>query len=174
MRRSPNPRSLDGEDVQRAPELVDHEGREGLSLDVLADEDEVLADLENLLKGGEQLLDGGELLVGDEDVGIVDLGDHPLLVRDEVGRDVAAVDLHPLYELLLVADALGFLDSDHAVLADLLHHVGDETAHLVVMGGEGSDLRDLLLALDGVCHVGDGVSEGDHALLDSSLDRHGI
>ena len=144
---------LDGEDVQRAPKLVDHEGCEGLALNVLAYEDEVLADLEDLLKGRKELLDRGELLVRDEDVRIVDLGDHPLLIGDEVGGDVAAVDLHTLDELLLVADALRLFYGNHAVLADLLHHVGDEAAHLVVVGGQGSDLGDLLLALDGVRHV---------------------
>jgi hypothetical protein len=44
-------------------------------------------------------------------------------------------------------EALGLLDRDDAVLADLLHRLGDEVADLgVVVGGDGADLGDLLLA----------------------------
>ena len=37
-----------------------------------------------------------DLLVGDQDEGLVELGFHPLGVGDEVGGDVAAVELHAL------------------------------------------------------------------------------
>ena len=40
---------------------------------------------------------------------------------------------------------LGFLDGDGAVLADLVHRVGDDVADFrVPVGGNGGDLRDLL------------------------------
>ena len=45
-------------------------------------------------------------------------------------------------------ESLGLLDRDHAVLADLVHHLGDEIADLLVSRGDGGDLGDLLLALD--------------------------
>ena len=87
-----------------------------------------------------------DLLVGDQDVRLVELGFHPLGVGDEVGRDVAAVDLHALGVLGLELEALGLLDGDDAVLADLLHHLGDQVADLLVGGRDGGDLGDLLLA----------------------------
>ena len=80
--------------------------------------------------------------------GLVELGLHPLGVGDEVGRDVAAVELHALGVLGLELEALGLLDGDDAVLADLLHHLGDQVADLRVGGGDGGDLGDLVLALD--------------------------
>jgi hypothetical protein len=53
---------------------------------------------------------------------------HPLRIRHEVGREVAAVELHALDRLEGGLEALGLLDRDDAVLADLLHGVGDEVA----------------------------------------------
>ena len=69
-------------------------------------------------------------------------------VGDEVGGDVAAVDLHALGVLGLELEALGLLDRDDAVLADLVHHLGDQVADLRVGGGDRGDLGDLVLALD--------------------------
>ena len=51
--------------------------------------------------------DRGDLLVGDQDVGILDLGVHAVGVGDEVGRDVAAVELHALDVLGLELQARG-------------------------------------------------------------------
>ena len=44
------------------------------------------------------------------------------------------VDLHPLDEVLLIVEALGLFDGDDSVLADLLHDLGDQGAHLFVVG----------------------------------------
>ena len=104
--------------------------------------------LDDLLQDRQDVGDGGDLLVGDQDVGLLELGLHPLGVGDEVGRDVAAVELHALGVLGLELEALGLLDGDDAVLADLLHHLGDQVADLGVGGRDGGDLGDLLLALD--------------------------
>ena len=104
--------------------------------------------LRDLLQHRQDVLDRGDLLVGDQDERIVELGFHPLGVGDEVRREVAAVDLHALGVLGLEVESLGLLDGDHAVLADLLHHLGDQIADLRVGGRDGGDLGDLLLALD--------------------------
>ena len=60
---------LDGQDVEGAAQLVDHQGGQGLAVDVLGDDDQVLGDLEELLEHGQDVGDGGDLLVGDQDVG---------------------------------------------------------------------------------------------------------
>ncbi len=74
-----------------------------------------------LLEHRQDVGDGGDLLVGDQDVGLLDLGFHLVGVGDEVGRDVAAVELHAFDVLDLGLDALRLFDGDDAVLADLLH-----------------------------------------------------
>ena len=73
------------------------------------------------------------------------IGFHALGVGDEVGRDVAAVELHALDVLGLEGQALALLDGDDAVLADLVHHLGDQVADLRVGGRDGGDVGDLFL-----------------------------
>ena len=87
---------LDGDDVDRAAQLVDGQRRQGFAVAVLADDEQVLADLEQLLQHRQDVGDGGDLLVGDQDVGVLDLRLHLLGVGDEVGADVAAVEGHAL------------------------------------------------------------------------------
>jgi hypothetical protein len=71
-----------------------------------------------------------------------------------VGREVALVELHALEELDLGLEALALLDGDDAVLADLVHRLGDDLADLLVLVGRaGADLRDLLGAGDLLGHL---------------------
>jgi hypothetical protein len=85
----------------------------------------------------------------DQDVGVVEDDLHRLGLVDEVRRDVALVELHALDEVDGRVDALALFDRDHAVLADLVHRLGDLVADLLVLvGGAHADLGDLLLALD--------------------------
>ena len=85
----------------------------------------------------------------DQDVGVFEHALHLLRIGDEVGREVAAVELHALDPLDLGGEALAFVDGDHAVLADLFHGLGQQLADLgVVVGGDGADLGHLLLVLD--------------------------
>ncbi len=83
----------------------------------------------------------------DEDVGVLQHCFHLLGIGDEVGRKIAAVELGTLHRLERGLETLRFLDGDDAVLADLLHRLGDEVADLlVVVRRDGAHLGDLLLA----------------------------
>src|SRR5256885_6379185 len=53
---------------------------------------------------------------------------HLLGLGDEVGRQVALVELHAFDPLDVGLEALAFLDRDDAVLADLLHRLGEHLA----------------------------------------------
>ncbi len=69
---------------------------------------------------------------------------------------------------------LRFFDRDHAVLADLLHRVGDDVADgLIAVGRNGADLRDHLAGnrLRELLHFFDGHFDG---LLDAALQRHRV
>src|SRR5438093_8768984 len=170
-------RGLDPEDVQRAAQLVHDERRERLAVDVLGDDHEILRDLHELLEHGQDVGDRRDLLVGDEDVGVLDDRFHTVGVGDEVGRDVAAIDLHAFDELRLELQTLGLLDRDHAFLTDLLHDVRDELTDLLVGCGDGRDLRDLLflvlaLHLGGLrLHL---LDHGDDAALETALEEHRV
>src|SRR4051794_35245039 len=163
-------RRLDRYAGEGAAQLVHHEGGQGLALDVLGDDQQRLARLDDLLEDREHVPDRADLLVGDEDVGILEDGFHPLLVGDHVGRDVALVELHALGELEVHAERLALLDVDHAVLADLVDGVGDDVADLLVAGGDGRHAGDLLLAGDGLGLGADVDDDLVDRLLDAALE----
>ena len=142
-------RGLDAQDLDGAAELVHDERREGLAVDVLGDDQERLADRDGLLERRQDVRHGRDLLVGDQDAGVLEHRLHPVRVGDEVGGDVAAIELHPLRVFLLEAQRLALFDGDDAVLADLVHHLGDDLADLGIRGGDGRHGRDLLARVDG-------------------------
>jgi hypothetical protein len=55
----------------------------------------------------------------DEDVRVLEFGDHLLRIRDEIRGEIAAVELHALDHLKLSGGGLRFLDRDDALVADL-------------------------------------------------------
>ena len=121
---------LDRGALEGAAQLVDDQRRQGLALDFLGDDQDRLAGVEDLLQDRHQVLVAGDLLLVDEDVGVFQLALHLLRVGDEVRRQVAAVELHALDELVGRLQGLAFLDGDDAVLADLVHGLGDDPADL--------------------------------------------
>ena len=121
---------------------------------------------------GQQVLEAADLLLVDQDVGVLEDGFHRLRVGDEVGREVALVELHAFDDLERGLDRLGFLDRDGAVLADLVHGVGDDVADGVVpVGGDGGDLLDFLLVLDLLGDLGELVDGGLDGLVDAALEE---
>jgi hypothetical protein len=82
----------------------------------------------------------------EQDVGVFELGDHLVGVGDEVGREVAAVELHAFDDVEFGLGGLGFFDRDDAFVADLLHRLGDHVADgfLVAVGRDGADLGDFV------------------------------
>ncbi len=139
---------LDSAHLERAAEAVDHERGQGLAVDLLAHDQERLARVLDGLEQRHDVLHARDLLLVDEDVAVVEHALHLCGIGHEVGRQVAAVELHALHELDLGLQALALVHRDHAVLADLIHGLGEQLTDLgVIVGGDGRDLGHLLLAL---------------------------
>src|SRR5437667_2088455 len=168
-------RSLDGGDLEATTQTVDDEGGESFAFDVFRDDDQRLAGLHHGFEQRQQLVQRGELLLVDQDVGIVHFNAHLVGVGDEVGRDVAAVELHALDDVEFGLERLCFLNRDDALVADLLHGIGQELADFgIAVGGDGADLGDFLVRGDllGVFHeVGD---HGFHSQVDTALQIHRV
>ena len=167
---------LDRADLEDAAELVDDQGRQRLALDVLGDDQQRLVRPGDLLQQGDEHAGGADLLLVDEDIGIFEDCLHAVLVGDEVGAEVAAVELHALDDVDLGLEALALLDGDHAVGADLLEGVGQALADaLVAVGGDRGDLGDLLLlaadALGVGLHLADDPLDGQ---VDATLQGHRV
>src|SRR5437660_8611982 len=168
-------RRLDGGAVQRAAELVHDQGRQRLALDVLGDDEERLAGSGDLLQQREHVLHHADLLLVDEDERILEHDLHALGVRHEVRREVAAVELHALDQIQHCVGRLRLLDRNDAILADLLHRLGDQVAdRLVVVRGDRRDLRNLLLVLGGLGELLQLVGHRFHGRLDAPLEPHRV
>ena len=139
------PGRLDRDGGERPADLVDDQRRERLALDVLCDDEQRARRLHDLLEHRDQVVDRGDLRVDEQDVRVLEDRLLALGVGDEVRGQVALVELHALGELQLDAEGVGLLDGHGAVLADLVDRIGDHVADRGVGGGDGRDLRDLLL-----------------------------
>ncbi len=144
--------SLHGADLEGAAKLIDHQRGQRLAFDLFGNDQQGLARVDDLFENGHQVLDVGDLLLVHEDVSVFEHALHRLRVRDEIRREIPAIELHPLDDLKFGFEALALFDGDHAVFADLLHCVGQDIADFgVAVRGHGADLGDGLLglALDG-------------------------
>ena len=100
---------------------------------------------------------------------------HLLGVGDEVRREIAAVELHAFDDVELEFEALGFLDGDHAFLADLLHRFGDLLADDgVAIGRDDADLGDLVGAGNRLRTRLEILDDLDHGEIDAALEVHRV
>ena len=167
--------SLDGADLEGAAELVDDESRESLALDILGDDHEGTAGLGDALEERKHILEVGDLLLEKEDEGILELALHAIGSGDEVRREVALVELHTLDDVESRLERLGLFDRDRAVLADLVHRVGNHLADFnIAVGRNRGDLSDLVGRLDLLGELGDRLGNGGGSLVDTVLESHGV
>src|SRR5271157_4150445 len=178
-------RGLDGRNLERSAQLVDHQGCQRFAFDVLSDDDQRTAALGDLLQQRKQVLHRRDFLLVDEDQRVLQNDFHALGIGDEVRREIAAVELHAFDDLELGLHRLGFFNGDHAVLADLLHGLGNDAANgLVVVGRDGANLGDHLarnllrvLVESGALAVTVLVNRSAHGsdgLVDAALQRHRV
>ena len=166
-------RSLDGHRVEGATDLVHDQRGESLALDVLGDDQQWATRLHHLLEHRHKIRDGRDLRVHEHDERLVEDGLLALLVRDEVGREVALVELHALRKLKLEAEGVGLLDGHSAVLAHLVDGIGKDFADQGVRSGDGCDLSDLFLPADDLGLLGDISNGHGHGLVDAPLEASG-
>src|SRR5262245_38037453 len=124
---------------------------------------------------GKHRLQAGELLFVEQDVGILELGEHLLGIGDEVGRDVAAIELHSFDDLDLGFERLGFLNRDDALVADLLHRLRDHLAdRRIAVRRDRADLRDFRRRANLLCALLDVLHHCGHRDVDAALEVHRI
>ena len=168
-------RRLYGRNLEATTQLVDDESGERLALDVLRNDQQRLAGLHHRLQKRKQFIERRQFLFIDQEIGVFHLDPHLVRIGDEVGRDVAAVELHAFHHLELGLERFRLLDGDDALIADFLHGVGDEPADLgIAVGRNRSDLGDLVVRGDilGVLlQVLDNRSDGE---VDATFEIHRV
>ena len=140
---------LDGRDLHAAAQFIDHQRRQRLALDILGDDEQRFAGLDHRFQQRHQCLQPGQLLFVVQNVRIVELDQHLLGIGHKIGRNESSIELHAFDNLQFGRKCLGFLDSDRAFVADLLHGICQETADfLVAVGRNRRYLRDLIALRD--------------------------
>ena len=167
-------RGLHGASIQRAAQLVHDQRCQCLAFHIFGDHQQRVASARNQLENRQQVLHIADLLIVNENVGILEDALHALGVGHEIGREVAAIELHSVHRLQLGSHGLGFLDRDHAVFADLLHGLGNDIADGgIAVGGNAADLGDHV-AGNGLGELLEFFNGYRDRLVDAALDGHRI
>ena len=98
-------------------------------------------------------------------------------VRDEVRREVTAIELHAFDDFDGRLGLLAFFDSDDAVFADLEERVGEHVADgRVVVAGDRGDLAEFFLArgVDLRGHLADLGNHGFDGLANAARESHRV
>ena len=166
---------LDGGGLEVPVDVVVHEHLERGAVDLLGDDHERGRVPHDPLEHRHQRADIGDLLGGEEDVGVVEHGEHRARVGDQVGRDVAVVELEVLDEVHVQADQRPVVDGDDAVVAHgvqgLRHHAADR---VVVVGRDRGDPGERVHVVHRVRDRGEVRDHARHGGVDPALDQHRV
>ena len=165
---------LHGNGLDGAAHLVQHEQSQSLALNILGNNQQRLAGLHDLLKNGNQILHVRDLLVDHQDVGVFQNGFLTLGVGHEVAGEEALIEAHTLGEFQVQAEGVGFLNGNHAFLADLLHSLSDQLTDLLIARRDGCGCRDLFLSLNLFRGVEQGLGDLLNSLLDTALEAQRV
>src|SRR5690606_22872152 len=157
-------RSLDGSGLQDATDVVHHQSGQGFAFDVFSDDQQRTAGLGNLFQNGQEVADIADFLVEDENERIFEDGNLFFRGVDEVGRQVAAVELHAFHDVEFVVERLAVFNGDDAFFTDFVHRVGDDLADGgIAVGRDGANLGHFLAGGAGarqVLQLDDGSGNG--------------
>ena len=127
--------SLDGADLQRTTQTVHNECCQCFLINILGDDQQRTSALCACFENRKQILEVGNLFVVDQDVGRFILALHLLCIGHEIGRDIAAVELHAFNGVDGGLGALGLVDGDDTLFLYGLHRFGDQSADSLVVVG---------------------------------------
>jgi len=168
-------RGLDRTHPQHTPQLVDDQRGQRLAVDIFGNDQQGLARLGDLLEQRNEIPQAGDLLLVQQDVAIFEDRLHLSRIGDEVRRDEALVELHPLGQLEGGGVPLPLFDGDHTVAADLLHRFGEQVAdRAVVVRRDGADLGDLFRAVDRLGGRLEVLDRGGGRLLEPAANHRGV
>ena len=168
-------RCLDGRDFQAAAQLVDHQGRQRFAFDVFGNDQQRFLRLDHLLEQRNHRLERRQFLLVQQHHAVFQLGNHLVRVGDEIGRQVAAVELHAFDDIGLGLEAFVLFDGDHAFVADFLHRVSDLLADfLLAVGGDGANLRDFVAVRHVTCGRLDRLDDFRGRQVDAALEVHRV
>ena len=119
---------LDRDTLENAAKPIDDQGRKCFPLDILGNDQQWPARFGDLLQDRNKVVQSSDLVVAKQHEWIFKNSLHALRVGDEVGRYEATIKLHALDDIQRGFRGLGLFDRNHALAADLLDGIGDQSA----------------------------------------------
>ena len=111
----------------------------------------------------------------DQDIHILKHGFHAVWIGNKVGWQIAAIELHTFDHIKRGFKALGFLDGDNAIFADLFHRIRNQVSNLaIVIGRDSSDLCDFCLLGSLSTHALQTIYNCIDRFLNATLERHRV
>src|SRR5690554_219525 len=155
--------------------VVHYQRSQGFAFHVFCNDQQGLGRLGHRFQDRQHFADVGDFLVNQQHERVFQFGRHGVLVVDEVGRQVAAVELHTFYYVQLVFEAATFFNSDHAFFADALHGFSDDVTNaLVAIGGDGAHLSDCFGVAARTGQLLDFFNCCMQTFVDTALQVHGV
>src|SRR5690606_38775947 len=160
--------SLDGNHVQPAAQLVDHQGRQGFALDVFSEDQQWPLGFQDLSQPRQEFCHGGEIGRVDQDQVVFQDNFLALLVGDELRREVALVELHAFGQDQLGRGGRGLFNGDDTIGANGLEGLGQQFTDFIGLCGDRSYVGDLVFHGNGVSGqcFGDNLGSQLNALAD--------
>src|SRR5690606_31694686 len=168
-------RSLDSGGLQDATDVVHNQSGQCFAFNVFSNDQQRTVGLGYLFQNRQKITDVADLLVVDQDERIFQYGNLLVGVVDEVGRQIAAIELHAFHDVEFVFERLAVFNGDHAFLANLVHGVSNDLADgLVAVGGDGTDLSDFLAGGAGLGQLLQLFNSNSYRLVDTALEVHRV
>ena len=162
-------------DNRESPAQAVHDQRgQSLALHIFGNDDEFLAGLYDLLQQGQNILNHTDLLIRDEQICIIQNSLHALGVCDHIRSDIAAVELHALYDFGIGLSRLALFNGDHAVSAYLFHRLSDQAADDFIARRNRGNTRHVGRALHFLAVRLQSLDRSLHGLLHAALQVHGV
>ena len=168
--------SFDCTNTQVRTQTVYYQCSKGFAIYVLGNNQQRTAALNYAFQQRKNVFERRNLLVVDKHVRLLQNGFHLLGVSNEVGREVASVELHSFHNIHCGVRAFGFFYGYYAFFFDFRHRVGYEFADfLVVVGGNCSDLFDFVVVVaDFLGLAFDVFNNLSYCLVDTAFQIHGV
>src|SRR4029453_1630341 len=171
----PESRSFHRGNLQDASKLVHHQSSQGFPFYLFGNNKERSTRSGYFFKQGEQIVERRDFLLVYEDKRILQDTLHAVLVGYEIGREIAAIELHTFDKFKLPAHGLGFFDRDHAVTPDLFDRFREQIADLLVaVSRNGCYVGDVFLAFDFLAQPTDFFHRRRHRQVNTALEAHRI
>ena len=140
-------------DIECSTDFVENQGRQGLTIHIIRNDEKRSIRLENFFQKRKNVLDVGNLFICNENEWIFQIRHHFFIVCYHILGEVAAIKLHPFYHFQLCFHTAGFFDGNDTIFTHALHGFRNVVSYFFRTGRYGRYLGDSFL-------IGNGLGDG--------------